>query len=283
MSLKRRAGGAWGERGQCQGRDARISLWALPGQPLPLADSPSLLGTTIPDCLWNAFGEKSFATYISYRRAMLPFDLVTRTQNFLPPGKTCCLQLSILNIEWWEIQAISSCLLFWLHKITFLGKLVLPSCSLERETPFWWVTDHCQGLANPVSGLRLFRKSSQIYPQAGLFTISSTLSPPSSYILPCLREASLAPHPLDFCQQGSGVDSAKQRGWCGVLKAEQTYLFSAAAVGEQASVDDVGCCQWLPSTRPPENYPLQHYFTSWMSVSSCQCPYWCTLTHPTVV
>ena len=49
-----------------------------------------------------------------------------------------------------------------------------------------------------------------------------------------MGETSLEAHSLEFCRQGLGLDSAKERFWYGVLKAEEkeTFLFAAAAVKE---------------------------------------------------
>lgn len=48
-----------------------------------------------------------------------------------------------------------------------------------------------------------------------------------------MGEASLEAHSLEFCRQGLGLDSAKERCWDGVLKAEkEKFLFAAAAVKE---------------------------------------------------
>lgn len=86
---------------------------------------------------------------------------------------------------------------------------------------------------NPVSGTVFSRKSSWISPKAGLFNINPTLFPDSFYILLCMGEASLEAHSLEFCRQGLGLDSAKERCWDGVLKAEkEKFLFAAAAVKE---------------------------------------------------
>lgn len=44
-----------------------------------------------------------------------------------------------------------------------------------------------------------------------------------------MGEASLEAHSLEFCRQVLGLDSAKERCWDGVLKAEKEKFLSAAA------------------------------------------------------
>lgn len=60
---------------------------------------------------------------------------------------------------------------------------------------------------------------------------------------------------------GLRVTAAEERCRSAASKAEekQQPSLSAAAAGEWASAD-AGCCHWLPSSCPPENHPLKHYF-----------------------
>lgn len=105
------------------------------------------------------------------------------------------------------------------------------------------------------------RKSSQISLQTGSFNILLTRSPPSFCILPYMGKASLEPHPLDLCQRGWGL--LLPRRDAGLLRRRLRRSSSPRSqqrLPGSGRQPDAGCCHWLPSSCPPENHPLKHYF-----------------------
>lgn len=109
MSLQRRRGGS------SQGGDAMSHSGHCPyshcswQMPFPVAQQAQTA--------YKTYSERNTLPLTFPIGKLLLFDFSNYNSEFCP-GRKSCLQLSILNTEWWESQPIYNSLLVWLCKIS---------------------------------------------------------------------------------------------------------------------------------------------------------------------